>query len=91
MLTDAELNNMGEAIKEIGKDKTCFLPSSLADAKKALIKDGYEGAEGYADHLTGNEYLELSCVLIICKKYNLGPEAAAKVLDNLNRIESGKW
>jgi hypothetical protein len=28
---------------------------------------------------------------MIAKKYNLGTEAAMKVLDNLTKIESGKW
>jgi len=91
MLTDIELNSIGEAIKEIGQDKTCFVPSTLGDAKKALLEKGYEGAEEYADHLTGTEYKELSRVLIVCKKNNLEPEAATKVIENLNRIESGRW
>lgn len=91
MLTDMELNSMDEAIKEIGQDKTCFVPPALEDTRKSLLEKGYKGAEEYAEHLTGTEYNELSRVLIICKKYNLGPEAAAKVIENLNRIESGRW
>ncbi len=91
MLTDMELDNMDEAIKAVGSAKSCFIPSALGDARKALLEKGYEGAEEYAERLTGNEYTELSRVLIICKKYNLGPEAAAKVIENLNRIESGRW
>jgi len=91
MLTDIELNSMGEAIKEIGQDKTCFVPFALEDTRKALLEKDYEGAEDYAGHLTGTEYNELSRVLIICKKHNLGSEAAAKMIENLNRIESGRW
>lgn len=82
---------MSEAIKEIGRSKSCFIPSVLDDAKKAMLEKGYEGAEEYVEHLTGESYTELSRVLIVCKKHNLGPEAAAKVIENLNRIESGKW
>jgi hypothetical protein len=86
-----ELNNMDEAIKAAGKAKNCLVPSALEDIRKALLERGYEGAEEYAGHLTGTGYNELSSILIICKKYSLGPEAAAKVIKNLNRIESGRW
>ena len=97
MLTDLELkepeskDNINEAIKEIGQDKTCFLPSDLEGAKKAILEKGYEGAEEYAEHLTGTAYTELSRVLIICKEKNLSPEAAAEVIENLNKLESGNW
>jgi len=57
-----------------------------------LFKKGYEGAELYGAQLAeADENTELLRVLMICKKYGLSPETAVKVLDNLNRIESGKW
>jgi hypothetical protein len=61
-------------------------------AKEALMKKGYEGAEVYAAQLGGtDDNIELLRVLVISKKYDLGTEAATKVLDNLTKIESGKW
>jgi len=91
MLTDMELNNMDEAIKAIGKAKSCFMQSTLDDVRNVLLEKGYKGAEEYAEHLTGEAYTELTRVLIICEEHHLGPEAAAKVIENLNRIESGRW
>jgi len=91
MLTDTELNNMDEAIKAIGQAKSCFMPSTLEEVRKVLLVKGYEGAEEYTEHLTGEAYTELTRVLIICEEHHLGPEAAAKVIQNLNRIESGRW
>jgi hypothetical protein len=60
--------------------------------KEALFKKGYEGAELYAAGLAeADEFTELLRALMTCKKYDLSPETAVKLLDNLNRIESGKW
>ena len=65
---------------------------TIKKVKGALFEMGYEGAELYGAQLAeADEFTELLRVLMICKKYNLSPEIAAKVLDNLNRIESGKW
>jgi hypothetical protein len=87
-----ELENLGKAIAEIGKGRTCFTMQTIKEVKEALFKKGYEGAELYGAQLAeGDEFTELLRVLMICKKYNLGPDTAVTVLDNLNRIESGKW
>lgn len=92
MISDKELENMGKAIAEIGTAKTCMTEPIVKATKETLLKKGYEGAELYAAQLTGtDENTELLRVLKIFRKYNLGPEAGAKVLDNLSRIESGKW
>ena len=92
MLTNMELENLDGAIKAIGQANTCITAPIIAAAKNALLEKGYEGAEAYAGQLTGtDENTELLRVLAICKSYGLGPEAAAKVIENLNRIESGKW
>ena len=89
MTTGKELENLGKAIAEIGKGRSCFTGQII---KEALFKKGYEGAELYAAGLAeADEFTELLRVLMICKKYDLSPETAVKVLDNLNRIESGKW
>ncbi len=92
MLTDMELENLDGAIKAIGRVNTCMTPSVIEGAKKSLIEKGYEGAGAYAAQLTGtDDNTELLRVLTILKKYKLGPEAAAKVLDNLGHMSSGKW
>ncbi len=86
------MENMGKAIAEIGEAKTCMTEPVLKGVKEALMKKGYEGAEAYAAQLAGTDAnTELLRVLMISKKYNLGTEAALKVLDNLPKIESGKW
>jgi hypothetical protein len=57
-----------------------------------LIEKGYEGAGAYPAQLAGtDENTEPLRVLTICRSRGLGPEAAEKVLENLNRITSGKW
>ena len=92
MTSSKELENLGKAIAEIGKGRSCFTGQIIKEAKEALFKKGYEGAELYAAGLAeADEFTELLRVLMICKKYDLSPETAVKVLDNLNRIESGKW
>jgi len=92
LISSKEMENMGKAIAEIGQGKTCMTEPVLKGAKETLMKKGYEGAEAYAAQLGGtDDNTELLRVLMICKKYNLGTEAAVKVLDNLTKIESGKW
>lgn len=92
LISSKEMENMGKAIAEIGENKACMTEPVIKGAKEAMMKKGYEGAEAYASQLAGtDENTELLRVLMIAKKYNLGSEAAAKVLDNLAKIESGKW
>ena len=87
-----ELENLGKAIADIGKGRTCFTVQTIKEVKEALFRKGYEGAELYGAQLAeGDEFTELLRVLMICRKYDLSPETASKVVDNLNRIESGKW
>ena len=92
LISDKELENMGKAIAEIGVAKTYVTGPIMKEAKDALMTKGYEAAELYASQLAGTDAnTELLRVLMICKKYNLGTEAAVKVLDNLTKIETGKW
>ncbi|MGA9098964.1 MAG: hypothetical protein WB392_08555 [Methanotrichaceae archaeon] len=92
MISDKELENMEKAIAEIGAANTCVTGPIMNGAKDALMNKGYEAAELYASQLAGTDAnTELLRVLMICKKYNLGTEAAVKVLDNLTKIETGKW
>jgi hypothetical protein len=92
LISDKELENMGKAIAEIGAANTCITGPIIKEAKDPLMKKGYEAAELYASQLAGTDAnTELLRVLMVCKKYNLGIEAAVKVLDNLTKIETGKW
>jgi len=92
MISDKELQNMDKAIKEIGTGKTCITAQVISEAKKTLSAKGYDAAEIYAAQLTGtDENTELMRVIKILRKYNLGPEAGAQILDKLGAIESGKW
>lgn len=92
MLTDMELENLGGAIKAIGQVNACMTEPVIEGARKAMIENGFEGAGAYAAQLTGtDENTELLRILAVLKRYNLGPEAAAKVLGNLNHMASGKW
>jgi len=92
LITDKELENMGKAIAEIGTGKTCITTAVIAETKKTLLAKGYDAAELYAAQLTAtDENTELIRVIMTLRKYNLGPEAGAQVLDKLAAIESGKW
>ena len=92
MLTDKELENMDKVIKEIGQANICITAPVIQGAKKALLEKGYEGAAAYALQLTGtDDNTELFRVLLICKRNDLSQEAAIQILDNLSKIESGKW
>lgn len=87
-----ELENLDKAIKAIGQVNTCMTASVIEGAKKSLNENGYVGADAYAAQLTGtDENTELLRILTVLRRYKLGPEAAAKVLDNLSHISSGKW
>lgn len=92
MITDKELENMGKAIGELGTGKTCITSQVISETKKILLSKGYDAAELYAAQLTAtDENTELLRVIMTLRKYNLGPEAGAQVLDKLSSIESGKW
>ena len=92
MISDKELQDIDKAVKEIGTGKTCITAQVITEAKKTLLAKGYDAAEIYAAQLTGtDENTELMRVIKILRKYKLGPEAGAQILDKLGAIESGKW
>ncbi|HNX39182.1 MAG TPA: hypothetical protein PKK11_01255 [Methanothrix sp.] len=92
MLSSKELENMGKAIEEIGTAKTCITTNILKEVKDIVLEKGLDAADLFASQLTGtDENTELSRVLKICRKYNLGREAIANIIDKLDAIESGKW
>ncbi len=91
MLTDMKLNNLDMALKAISQANTCIADPVIAETKNVLLENGYDVAEAYVAQLIGtDENTELLRVLAICKKYNLGLETTAQILDNLNIIESGE-
>jgi hypothetical protein len=86
------IGKFGEGNSRDRKRKNMLHCPNNNETKETLLKKGYEGAELYGAQLAeADEFTELLRVLMISKKYNLRPETAIKVLDNLNRIESGKW
>jgi hypothetical protein len=92
LLNSKELENMGKVIEEIGTTKSCITGGVLKDTKKIVLEKGLDAAEIFAAQLTGTDQnTELSRVLKIFRKNNLGKEAMAQVLDKLAMIESGKW
>jgi hypothetical protein len=91
MLSSKEMEDMGKAIEQIGSAKTCITGPVIGEVKKIVLEKGLDAAELYAAQLTGtDENTELSRIFKICRKNNLSREAVAKLLDNLNVIESGK-
>ncbi|MFB3766167.1 MAG: hypothetical protein ACE14P_13105 [Methanotrichaceae archaeon] len=91
MLTDMKLKNLDMALKAISQANICIADPVIAETKNVLLENGYDVAEAYIAKLTGaDENTELLRVLAICKKYDLGLETTAQILDNLNIIESGK-
>ena len=60
MTSGKELENLGKAIAEIRKGRSCFIGQIIKEAKEALFKKGYEGAELYAAELAeADEFTEL--------------------------------
>lgn len=92
LFTERNLENLDKTIKDIGQANTRITAPLIEETRNALLKNGYEVAEAYvAQRIGTDENTELLRVLAICKKYDLSPVAAARILDNLNRIELGKW
>jgi hypothetical protein len=51
LTSSRELENLGKAIAEIGEGRSCFAGQIIKEAKEALFKKGYEGAELYGAQL----------------------------------------
>jgi hypothetical protein len=45
LTSSKELEDLGKAIAEIGKGRTCFTVQTINEVKEALFKKGYEGDE----------------------------------------------
>ncbi len=86
MPTDKESENIKKAIKTIGESKLPLNKALIKDVESALIKKGYDDAIVFAEqaYLSTDVNAEIVRVLVICRRYNLSPEAAAQVLDSLS-------
>ncbi len=87
-----EMENMDKVVEKIGTGPLCMNESLLDEVQKTLLEKGYAAAEVLVSQRAGaDEQDEVTRALAICQKNNLSQEAAAKVIQNLNVIKSGKW
>lgn len=89
MPTDKELENIGKAIKAIGESKLPLNKALINEVRRVLIEKGYDEAVVYAEqaYLAEDLNAEIVRVLTMCRRYELSPEAAAQILDDLSKIE----
>jgi len=86
------MENMDKVVEKIGTGPLCMNESLLDEVQKTLLEKGYAAAEVLVSQRAGaDEQDEVTRALAICQKNNLSQEAAAKVIQNLNVIKSGKW
>ncbi len=79
-----EMEKMDEVVREIGTGPLCM--------NESLLEKGYAAAEVMVSQRSGSdEQGEISRALAICQRYKLSSEAAAKVVESLNVIKSGRW
>lgn len=85
-----ELKSIQQAIKAIDKSRLPLNKALIEDVQRVLVEKGYDAAVVHSEqaYLAADENAELVRVLTICRRYGLGQEAAAQVLDRLSRIES---
>lgn len=89
MPTNKELENIEKAIKAIGESKLPLNKALINEVRRVLIEKGYDEAVVYAEqaYLAEDLNAEIIRVLTICRRYELSPEAAAQILDDLSKIE----
>ena len=90
MPSSNELGNIEAAIKAIGTSRLPLLEAFMDEVQRILVEKGYDEAIVYSEQFFQSTDLnaELVRVLTICRRYDLKPEAAAKVFDYLRRIPS---
>ena len=90
MPSSNELGNIEAAIRAIGASKLPLLEAFMDEVQRILVEKGYDEAIVYSEQFFQSTDLnaELVRVMTICRRYNLKPEAAAKVFDYLRRIQS---
>lgn len=87
-----EMENMDKVVEMIGTGPLCMNESLLDEVQKTLLEKGYAAAEVLVSQRAGaDEQDEVTRALTISQQQNLSQEAAAKVIQNLNVIKSGKW
>ncbi|HII07384.1 MAG TPA: hypothetical protein HA349_08765 [Methanotrichaceae archaeon] len=87
-----EMENMDKVVEKIGTGPLCMNESLLEEVRKTLLEKGYAAAEVLVSQRAGSdEQDEVTRALTISQKQNLSQEAAAKIIQNLNVIKSGKW
>jgi len=86
------MENMDKVVEKIGTGPLCMNESLLEEVRKTLLEKGYAAAEVLVSQRAGSdEQDEVTRALTISQKQNLSQEAAAKIIQNLNVIKSGKW
>jgi len=91
-LKTKEMEKMDEVVREIGTGPLCMNESLLKEVRTTLLEKGYAAAEVMVSQRSGSdEQGEISRALAICQRYKLSSEAAAKVVESLNVIKSGRW
>jgi hypothetical protein len=90
MQSSIELGNIEAAIKAIGSSRLPLLEAFMNEVQRILVEKGYDEAIVYSEQFFQSTDLnaEFVRVLTICRRYNLKPEAAAKVFDYLRRIQA---
>lgn len=83
---------MEMAIKAIGASKLPLYKAFIDEVRRILVEKGYDEAVIYSEqaYLATDQNLELVRVLTICRRYDLSPETASKVIDYLSRIQPEK-
>ena len=89
---DKEFEKIRKAIKEIGVSKAPLNKELVNEIRRVLVEKGYDEQWCIQSraHLATDMNAEIVRILAICRRYELSPEAAAKILDDLRRIESGE-
>ena len=90
MLSSNEPGNIDAAIKAIGASRLPLLEAFMDEVQRILVEKGYDEAIVYSEQFFQSTDLnaELVRVMTICRRFNLKPEAAARVFDYLRRIQS---
>ena len=90
MPSSNELGNIEAAIKAIGASRLPLLEAFMDEVQRILVEKGYDEVVAYSEQFFQSTDLnaELVRVMTICRRFNLEPEAAARVFDYLRRIQS---
>lgn len=84
MQIDKESENISKAAASIGESKLPLNDELIAAVENILSEKGYDEAIVFAmqAYLSPDVNAEIVRVLIICRRYNLSPAAAAHLLES---------